>query len=143
MPNRPANAAPPHQVDFDRTSEVFATDARGNFRLPLLAGGKARIETAKWDEYRFACSVWHPSAEKAIDLDRAYIELHASFDPKGEHWMRVSEVEPVVPPYSSDGRFDGWVLLPVLAESTALALCGAGLEPRTRVQVRCHAYFVS
>jgi len=56
---------------FDVTPEIFATDSAGAFAFPLAVGGKAPVETEVYDEIRFVFSVWHPSGQKVIDLDRA------------------------------------------------------------------------
>ena len=69
---------------------------------------------------RFVFSVWHPSGQKTIDLDKAYIELRGTFDPEEEHWARIAEIEPVVPPYAGGDSFDGWIVLPVMASPERL-----------------------
>jgi hypothetical protein len=135
--------SPPSQVVFDPAPEIFATDNNGSFSFPLLASGKSHLPTAPYDEVRFVISLWHPSDKKIIDLDRAYLELRASFDPEEEHWTKLAEIEPVVPPYNSGGSFDGWIVLPILATSTAFSLFGSGFEPRSRLQLRANAYFVA
>lgn len=134
---------PPLHVAFDPTPEIFATDNNGSFSFLLLAKDRAHIETALYDEVRFVISLWHPSEKKLIDLDRAYVELRASFDADEDHWTKLAEVEPVVSPYNSGGSFDGWIVLPVLASTTAFKLYGRGFEPRTRLQLRASAYFVA
>lgn len=134
---------PPHHVAFDPTPEIFATDNNGSFSFLLLAKNRPHIDTALYDEVRFVISLWHPSEQKLIDLDRAYVELRASFDPDEDHWTKLAEVEPVVPPYNSGESFDGWIVLPVLAAVTAFTLHGSGFEPRTRLQLRASAYFVA
>ncbi len=131
------------QLLFDPTPEIFATDAQGGFAYPLTYHGEARIVTEPYDEVRFVFSVWHPSGNKVIDLDRAYIELQAAFDPEEDHWVKLAEIEPVVAPYGSGETFDGWIVLPVLGARTAYALVGAGFEPRSRLQIRAGGYFVS
>ena len=88
-------------------------------------------------------SLWHPSGQRTIDLDRAYVELRACFDPDEEHWTKIAEIEPVVPPYAGSDSFDGWIVLPVLGSSSAFALFGSGFEPRARLQIRASAYFVA
>lgn len=129
------------RVTFERTPEIFATDAGGAFAFPLLVNGERFLDTGAYDECRLVFSVWHPSEKRSIDLDRAYVELRASFEPEDDRWTRIAEIEPVVPPYGSDS-FDGWIVLPVLATSISFALFGAGFEPRSRVQIRGSAYFV-
>lgn len=131
----------PHQLTFDPTPEIFATDSGGGFQFPLVAGGQRHLETSAYDEIRLVFSVWHPSERRSIDLDRAYLELRAAFDPEVERWVRIAEIEPVVPPYGSDS-FDGWIVLPVLGTETAFALFGAGFEPRAHIQIRSTAYLV-
>jgi hypothetical protein len=131
----------PQQLIFDKTPEIFATDSGGGFQFPLVVGGQRHLETAIYDEIRLVFSVWHPSERRSIDLDRAYLELRAAFDPEVERWVRIAEIEPVVPPYGSDA-FDGWIVLPVLGTETAFALFGAGFEPRARIQIRSTAYLV-
>ena len=134
---------PPRQILFDPTSEVFATDSSGSFRFPLLDQGAAAIDMTSFDEVRFVFSLWHPSAKHTIDLDRAYTEIRASFDPEEEHWIKLAEIEPVVPPYGAGDSFDGWIVLPVLASSCAYSLFGSGFEGRSRLQIRASAYFVA
>jgi hypothetical protein len=134
---------PPRQILFDPTPEIFATDSGGAFHFPLLDLGQAVLDTSQYDEARFVFSIWHPSNQRSIDLDRAYSELRGSFDPNEEHWVKLAEIEPVVPPYSPGDSFDGWIVLPVLASASAFALFGSGFEPRTRVQIRASAYFVA
>jgi len=131
------------QLLFDPTPEIHATDSAGGFAFPLVVGGDAWVETDLYDEVRFVFSVWHPAGNKVIDLDRAYIELQAAFDPDEDHWTKLAEIEPVVAPYGSGETFDGWIVLPVLAARSAFALIGSGFEPRSRLQVRASAYFVS
>lgn len=138
----PARPGPSNlRVTFEPTPEIFATDAGGAFAFPLLVDGERFLDTGSYDECRLIFSVWHPSEKRSIDLDRAYVELRGAFEPEDDRWTRIAEIEPVVPPYGSDS-FDGWIVLPVLATSTAFALFGAGFEPRSRIQVRGSAYFV-
>lgn len=132
----------PLHVLFDPTPEIFASDNQGAFAFPLLHRERAHLDTSGFDELRFVVSLWHPSEKQAIDLDRAYVELRASFDPEDDHWTRLAEIEPVVPPYNAGQSFDGWIVLPVLASATALMLCGGGFEGRARLQLRASAYFV-
>jgi hypothetical protein len=131
------------QLLFDTTPEIFATDAAGSFVWPLVVEAQGWVETEPFDEVRFVFSVWHPAGNKVIDLDRAYLELQAAFDPEEDHWTKLAEIEPVVAPYGSGETFDGWIVLPVLGARTAYALVGSGFEPRTRLQVRAGAYFVA
>ncbi|HVR30910.1 MAG TPA: hypothetical protein VMS86_15410 [Thermoanaerobaculia bacterium] len=138
------NAGPaPLHIVFDPPSEVFATDASGSFVFPLLHGAQGRIETALYDEVRFVFSIWSPSSQSVIDLDRTYLELRASLDPEEEHWTKLAEVEPVVPAYNSGERFDGWIVLPILASVSAFSIAGSGFQPRSRLQLRASAYFVT
>jgi hypothetical protein len=130
------------QLLFDPTPEIFASDSGGSFLFPLAVGGNSWIETEPFDEARFVFSVWHPAGNKVIDLDRAYVELQAAFDPEEDHWTKLAEIEPVVAPYGSGDTFDGWIVLPVLGARSAFALVGSGFEPRTRLQVRASAYLV-
>jgi hypothetical protein len=136
------NAAPPQQVVFDATPEIFATDSSGGFSYPLLVAGKSYLPTTAYDEVRFVFSVWHPSGQRTIDLDRAYVELRASFDPDDEHWTKIAEIEPVVPPYAGGESFDGWIVLPILGAVSAFSLVGSGFEARARLQIRASAYLV-
>ena len=76
--NAPTTPTPPRQVVFDPTPEIFATDTAGSFTFPLLVAGKAFLGTSAYDEVRFVFSIWHPSGQRTIDLDRAYVELRAS-----------------------------------------------------------------
>jgi hypothetical protein len=134
---------PPLHVTLDPTPEIFATDSAGLFQYPLTHGGERLIETAAYDEARFVFSIWHPSSKHTIDLDRAYAELRGSFDPEDEHWVKLAEIEPVVPPYGAGDSFDGWIVLPVLAARSTFALFGSGFGPRTRLQIRASVYFVA
>ena len=134
---------PSRQVIFDPPPEIFATDSAGCFTFPLLNGSQEKIQTADWDEVRFVFSLWYPSNKKSIDLDRAYVELQASLDPNEEHWVKLAEVEPVVPAYNVGDRFEGWIVLPILAEESAYSLVGRGFEQRSRIQLRTSAYFVA
>lgn len=138
-----SSTTPPRQVVFDPTPEIHATDTAGSFLYPLLVGGKAFLGTSAYDEVRFVVSLWHPSGQRTIDLDRAYVELRACFDPEEEHWTKIAEIEPVVPPYAGSESFDGWIVLPVLGSSSSFALFGSGFESRARVQIRASAYFVA
>ena len=133
----------PMHVNFDPTPEIFATDTAGGFAFPLVHKGKAMIDTTQFDEVRFVVSLWSPSSKSVLDLDRAYAEIRGSFDPEEEHWVKLAEVEPVVPPYGASDSFDGWIVLPVLASRSAFALFGSGFEPRSRLQIRVSAYFVA
>jgi hypothetical protein len=130
-------------VLFDPTPEIFATDSAGGFVWALLAQGRAALDTEPYDEVRFVVSVWHPSGQKTIDLDRAYLEIQGSFDPDEDHWTKLAEVEPVVAPYGAGETFDGWIVLPVMAGRSAYALVGSGFEPRSRIQIRASAYLVA
>lgn len=134
---------PPHHVIFDATPEIFATDTSGSFVFPLAVAGKAFLATSAYDEVRFVVSLWHPSGQRSIDLDRAYVEIRASFNPEEDHWTKIAEIEPVVPPYSGSDSFDGWIVLPVLASVSAFSIAGSGFEPRARLQIRASAYFVA
>lgn len=133
---------PPLQINFDPPAEIFATDSGGAFSFPLFTQGKAQIPTTAFDEVRFVFSIWHPATNRTIDLDRAYAELRGSFDPEEEHWVKLAEMEPLVPPYGAGDSFDGWLVLPVLATLSSFAIFGSGFEPRARVQIRSSAYFV-
>ena len=133
----------PLQILFDPTPEIFATDNHGGFSFPLLRKSVHFLETANYDELRFVCSLWHPAESKVIDLDTAYVELRAAFDPEEDHWIKLSEVEPVVPPYNAGDSYDGWIVLPILASTTAYTIIGRGFAPRTRLQIRASAYFVA
>lgn len=133
----------PRQILFDSTPEIFATDSGGAFVFPLLRSSDGWLETASYDEARFVFSIWTPAAKSTIDLDRAYAELRGSFDPQEEHWIKLAELEPIVPPYGGGDSFDGWLVLPVLAARCSFALFGSGFEARTRLQIRASAYFVA
>ena len=133
---------PPWQVHFEVTPEIFATDSGGGFAFPLTVGAQSYLETGTYDEVRFVFSVWHPSSQRSIDLDRAYVELRASFEPEHEHWTKIAEIEPVVPAYGGGEAFDGWIVLPILSTLSAFTLVGSGFEPRARIQIRGSAYFV-
>ncbi len=136
-------STPPSHVIFDATPEIFATDTAGGFRFELQVDGEPRLQTSAYDEMRFIMSLWHPSNSRAIDLDRAYVQLSGSMDPGEDHWIKLAEIEPVVPPYNSGGTFDGWIVLPVLATDSAFAIGGSGFQPRARLQIRASAYFVA
>lgn len=135
--------SPPRHILLDSTPEIFATDSSGVFHYPLLDRGKPVLETGAYDEVRFVFSIWHPSSKNTIDLDRAYAEIRGSFDPEEEHWIKLAEIEPVVPPYAPGDAFDGWIVLPILAASSSFALFGSGFEARTRLQIRASAYLVA
>ena len=134
---------PPRQVIFDRTPEIFATDSGGGFSFPLTVGGERFLSTGAYDEMRLLVSIWHPSNRRHIDLDRAYVEVRGSIDVAEEHDVRLAEIEPVVPPYQAGETFDGWVVLPVMATSTSLALSGGGFQSRARLQIRASLYLVA
>jgi hypothetical protein len=138
-----SSPTPPRHVVFDPTPEIFASDSGGAFSFPLVVGGESFLSTTAYDEARFIVSVWHPSGQRSIDLDRAYVELRACFDPDDQHWIKLAEIEPVVPPYSGGESFDGWVVLPVMAAASAFAVVGSGFEARARVQVRASVYLVA
>lgn len=127
---------------FDATPEIFATNGQGGFTFALTVDGEAVIHTAPFDELRLTVSIWYPGRERSIELDRAYVELRGSLDPRDEHWTKLAEIEPVVPPYGADS-FDGWLVLPVLAADSSFQLSGSGFEPRTRLQLRASAYLVT
>ena len=129
-------------VDFDPTPEIFASDNNGAFVFPLRQKEEEAIACEGFDELRFVVSVWHPSGKHKIDLDRAYVELRAALDEQNPHWVRLAEIEPVVPPYDAGACFDGWIVLPVLGRSSLLRICGSGFEPRSRLQIRSSAYLV-
>ncbi len=133
----------PRQIIFDPTPEIFATDSAGFFHFPLLDNTQAYVDTTGHDETRFVFSLWSPSSKSTIDLDRSYAELRGSFDPNDEHWIKLAEIEPVVPPYAPGDSFDGWIVLPTLGSQSAFSLFGSGFEPRTRLQVRASVYLVA
>lgn len=133
----------PRLITFDTPAEIFATDSAGGFDYHLTAEAAETIDTEGFDEMRFVFSIWHPSTEKHIDLDRAYLEIRAAFDSDKEHWTRLAEVEPVVPAYNAGDRFDGWIVLPVLATRCGFSLSGRGFQPRSRVQLRASVYLVA
>jgi hypothetical protein len=108
---------PPRHVIFDPTPEIFATDGAGSFWFPLQLDGQSGQPTSAYDEARLLVSIWHPSGQRAIDLDRAYVESRVSLDQNQAHWFKLAEIEPVVPPYD--------------------------FHPRARIQVRASAYFVA
>ena len=134
---------PPKQVFFDSTPEIHATDTGGGFQYALLAGGEAFLETRDYDEIRFVFSLWHPSANRSIDLDRSYVELRARLRHEEEHWIKLAEVEPVVAPYAGGESFDGWLVLPVMSDIAAFCLVGSGFEARARLQIRASGYLVA
>ena len=135
--------AKPKQIHFDPTPEIFATDSSGSFWFPLQVDGRSHVPTATYDETRLLMSLWYPSSRRTIDLDRAYVEVRGWFDAKEEHWYKLAEIEPVVPPYEPGNSFDGWLVLPVFATRSAFALAGGGFSPRARLQIRSTAYFVA
>lgn len=135
--------SPPRQVVFDPTPEIFATDNGGSFWFPLTVDGRSHIATQNYDEARLVLSLWHPSSQRTIDLDRAYVESRGSFDLQEGHWFKLAEIEPVVPPYDAGETFDGWIVLPIFAAQSAFALAGSGFQPRARLQIRASAYLVS
>jgi len=133
----------PKQIHFDPTPEIFATDSGGNFWFPLLVDGRNHVPTGTYDETRLLMSLWYPSSRRTIDLDRTYVEVRGWFDAKEEHWYKLAEIEPVVPPYEPGNSFDGWLVLPVFATRSAFGLAGGGFHPRARLQIRSTAYFVA
>lgn len=139
----PGDARTPRHLIFDSTPEIFATDNGGAFNFPLVVGEEEIVSTDGFDELRFVVSSWHPSGQRIIDLDRAYLELRARLDPEDDHWTKLIEIEPVVPAYGGGESFDGWVVLPVMAPELRLGLYGGGFEPRTRVQIRSSLYLVA
>ena len=72
-----------------------------------------------------------------------YVELQGAFDSAEEHWARLAEIEPVVPPYDPGASFDGWIVLPVLSVRSSYQIVGSGFQPRARLQVRASAYLVA
>lgn len=134
---------PPRHFLFDGTPEIHATDANGGFSFPLKVDGESFLPTSEFDEVRFVFSLWHPSSQRSIDLDRAYVELRASFESTDDHWIKIAEIEPVVAPYSGGEAFDGWIVLPVLGRQTAFMIIGSGFEPRARLQIKASAYMVA
>lgn len=134
---------PPLQVVFDPTPEIFATDANGAFAFQLLHEGAPSIDTLAYDEVRFLVSLWHPATGRAIDPDRAYVELQGAFDSAEDHWARLAEIEPVVPPYDPGASFDGWIVLPVFSVHSSYLIVGSGFHSRARLQVRASAYLVA
>ena len=130
------------EAHFDKAPEIFAADNRGFFSFPLSTDGQAYHALEGLDEIRLTLSLWHPSEKQVIDYDKAYVEVRVSLDPDDEHWTRIAEVEPVVPPYNTGQRFDGWIVLPVLSLRMALQVYGGGFEPRSRIQLRSSAFFV-
>ena len=130
------------EAHFDPAPEIFAADNRGFFSFPLTQGSEAYQELTGLDEIRLTLSLWHPSEKQVIDYDKAYVEIRASLNPDDEHWTRIAEVEPVVPPYNTGQRFDGWIVLPVLGLNMALQVYGGGFQPRSRIQIRSSAFFV-
>jgi len=135
-------STPPHQIVFDPTPEIHAVDSQGAFSFPLTVAGEAVLETASFDEMRFLVSVWHPSDRHTIDLDRAYVELRGRFGAEPERWIRLAEIEPVVPAYGADS-FDGWIVLPIFAGTSSFLVQGSGFVPRSRLQIRSTAYLVA
>jgi hypothetical protein len=135
--------AEPLQVVFDPTPEIYATDSGGAFSFPLTVNGRAQLDLGEFDEARFLFSIWHPSSRRVIDLDRAYVELRARIDTREDHWLKLAEIEPVVPAYAGGESFDGWIVLPVMARTSSFGLFGSGFEPRTRIQMRAYGYFVA
>ena len=134
--------APQHLL-FDHTPEIFASDANGGFHHELQLDGQSCFETASYDEVRFVISVWYPAQDRVIDLDRAYVEIQTRFSEEQDRWFKLAELEPVVPAYRPGETFDGWVVLPILGASSAWAIAGGGFVPRSRIQVRASAFFVS
>ncbi|MDH3254015.1 MAG: hypothetical protein OEM62_03410 [Acidobacteriota bacterium] len=133
---------PPKHLIFDPTAEIFATENTGRFLHELRVDGAAMLDTKAFDEVRFVLSLWHP-AGRSIDLDSAYVELVCSWSQAGDRWIKLAEIEPVVPPYGAGETFDGWIVLPIISANTAYALAGSGFEPRARLQIRASAYLVA
>ena len=133
----------PLPVAFEPTPEIFATGGDGRFSFELRHEGTEWLDTTSYDEMRILLSLWHPSAQRSIDLDRAYVELQGRFDSTEDHWTRIAEIEPIVPAYDAGRSFDGWIVLPVFGARSSFRLAGAGLESRARLQIRSSAYFVA
>lgn len=138
----PTKSSLQRQIAFDSSPEIFAVDNRGFFEFPLTSDGVAVQDLEGFDELRLTLSIWHPSDKQVIDYDRAYVELRAALDPAGEHWSRLAEVEPVVPPYDAGERFDGWIVLPTLGLKASFQVYGGGFTPRSRIQIRATALLV-
>ena len=49
----------------------------------------------------------------------------------------------MVPAYDGGDRFDGWIVLPILASVSSFCIAGGGFQARSRLQIRASAYFVS
>ena len=130
------------QTVFAATPEIFATGSDGRFSFPLIHEGENWLETAGFDEVRFVFTMWHPSSSRVIDLDRTYVELQGQLDSEEERWVKLAEVEPIVPAYDAGGSFDGWIVLPMFGPRSAYRMVGGGLEARARLQIRASAYFV-
>ena len=58
------------QIPFDPTPEIFATGVDGRFSYLLADQGEPWLDTSGFDEARIVLSLWHPSAQRSIDLDR-------------------------------------------------------------------------
>lgn len=138
-----SSVTPPRHFVFDPTPEIFATDNSGRFLFELKVDGNLAIETHEHDELRFVTSIWHPAAGRTLDLDRVYVELLFAWQPGDHRWIKLAEIEPVVPPYSQGETFDGWIVLPVVGATTAYALAGSGFDPRARLQIRAGIYLVA
>lgn len=139
----PALSKPSRHLIFEATTDIFASDAKGQYEFPLIYGGEALIETQGFDEIRLLVSAWYPSPQRTLDLDRTYLEVRVSVDPDDpDHWIKLAEIEPVVPAYGCD-HFDGWIVLPVLSSHSRFLLFGSGYDPRARVQIRSSAYLVA
>ena len=91
----------------------------------------------------FATSTHCTWCRRRTSLSAPSPSLGALFDPEDERWVKLAEIEPVVPPYGAGDSFDGWIVLPVLAARSTFALFGSGFGARTRLQIRASAYFVA
>ena len=70
-----------HQLDF---AERLAD------QVVVLADGRV-VATGTYDETRLLISLWYPSNQRTIDLDRAYVEVRGWFDAKEEHWFKLAD----------------------------------------------------
>jgi hypothetical protein len=134
--------APRHLV-FEPTAEIFASDSAGSFFHELRVDRSSLLDTSAFDEIRFVVSIWHPGRQRTIDFDSAYVELVCRWDPVEDRWIKLAELEPVIPPYNAGETFDGWIVLPVLAARTAYAISGSGFSARSQLQIRASAYLVA
>jgi hypothetical protein len=111
------------------------------FATHTAATGRLRPDTGDL-RHRQRRQLRLPDARQRLAGDRD-TGLQGAFDSEEEHWARLAEIEPVVPPYDPGASFDGWIVLPIFAARSSYQIVGNGFQPRARLQVRASAYLVA